>query len=1129
MAATDPFVFYTELALGATVTGSPTSWSWTDTTDYVGGAAITINRGRSDRYTEASADRCSLTFLNNQGRFVPRNPLSPYYGQLRRGTPLRVLIRPNVNSASDAFGRTVSGGLGTADSGGAWSVIGAAGDYAVSTANGGRMTQATANVQHVAVLSASVLRVDLRVRVRVNALSTAASQTAGVVFRYSGTNDFERAVIDFAPGGAMTVRVVHRVGGVETPGTAVSTGLTHSASTWYWLRLQTGYNAVRAKVWTDGTAEPATWQLGGSTTALTVLNAGQFGAYGRRETGNTNASATTDFDDFSMVDAPRTQFTGFVDEWPVTWGDGSLTQSYAPVTASGQLRRLERSQPLKSAIYRAATALPNAVAYWPMEDGSKATTFASGLPGGLPGGLDRMSLASSSDVDGSEPLPTFSTNISRAWFPVATYASSGAWTVAWLMKIPATAPSGNGQILSWITPGSTVGRWALTLIPGSPDTVRLDAYSSAGVLTSGGTFAFTDVTSGAELTDGRQVYFIVSGAQNGGNVDTSVTVFYSADADGVDTAAGRSDSFAGTTGRISYIYHDANTGFTGAGHTLGHVLLGNDANTFVPAATSVNGGAGDTTGYRFTQLLATQGIVGLVGDLVRGQGLTTQRMGPMRTGDVLSQLREVEATESGVMHDSKQGFLELLTRAYRQARPVDLALDVDAGDVGDGYEPTDDGYLLQNSIAVTDAGGSTAVATDPESIAFEGVHPGNATVSVYRGIDLQQHAEWRKNLGTTGAGLRYPQIEVNLTLRHLALAMAWLDTDIGSRVTVTNVPSNELPPEDLDLLVDGYEETISSTAWTVKLNCSPGSQWLATRLDLSSARLDCGASTTAAALTTTATNMLVAWADSCNWTHVSGDYDIVFGGESATVTAVDNAVRDTFTRSASSGWGTSDSGHVWTVGAGTASLFSATGSVGQIAVSALNTEHHISLDLGSAAYQRVRVYQTLGVTPTGAGINWGAVLRRTDASNLFWIDVQVGTDSSLTLRIISKIAGANVQLASAVSATTHSTTVARILVADIDASNTIRAKVYSSAAPEPTWELVYDASAVTALSTGTGVGAIARLMTGNTNAGPVNFAFDNFAVLNPQALTVTRSTNGVVKPHAAGEEVHVANPIILAL
>jgi hypothetical protein len=881
--AANPFVFYAELGLGAVVTGNPNGWSWTDVTSYVGGDAITITRGRGDRFSDAAADRCTLTFLNSGGRFVPRNPLSPYYGQLRPGTPLRILIRPDVNSASDAFNRTAASTWASADAGGPWTIVGTASDYSVSPTNGGRHTN-TAITSHFSTLAFSLIRVDIKVRIRVNALSTGTGgQQAGVTYRYVDSANQRRCELVFAVGGAMTLRLVARTAGTDLTTDSTSVSLTHSTSTWYWLRLQTGYTSARAKVWADGTTEPASWNLIGS--ALSPV-AGAVGVFTRRETGNTNTAPTTDFDDFSMVDGPRIQFTGFVDEWPVTWGDHALTQSYVPISASGQLRRLERAQPLKSATYREATALTSVVGYWPMEDGSKAQFLASAIQGGPPGGFSGMALASDSAVDGSDPLPVFSTATSRIWFPVPTYTSSGAWTVAWVMKIPASSISGAAQVMSWITPGSTIGRWQVTLAPGTPDVIRIDAYTPAGVPTSGGTVNFVDATSGAELSDGRQLYFVVSGTQNGGNVDTSLYAYYAADADGTVSSVVRSDSFAGTTGRVGYAYHDAVTGFAGAGHTIGHVLLGNTNATNVSAETAVAGGAGDTTSARFTALLATQGITAIVGDLVRGQTSTTQQMGPQRTGDIMSQLREVEDTEEGLLHDGKQGFVEMLPRVFRYNRPVDLAVDVNAGDVGWPFAPTDDDYLLRNTVTVTNAGGSPAVASDPTSIAYEGVRPDSSSVNVYRGIDLQQHANWRLAMGTTGTGLRYPQIELNMTARSLALAMAWLDTDIGSRITVAHVPHNELPPEDLDLLVEGYEETISSTEWTVRLNCSPGSQWLTAVLDASTPRLDCGASTTSGTLTTSATSVPLTIADTCTWVHTSGDYPIYIGGEEMTVTAV---------------------------------------------------------------------------------------------------------------------------------------------------------------------------------------------------------------------------------------------------
>jgi hypothetical protein len=129
----------------------------------------------------------------------------------------------------------------------------------------------------------------------------------------------------------------------------------------------------------------------------------------------------------------------------------------------------------------------------------------------------------------------------------------------------------------------------------------------------------------------------------------------------------------------------------------------------------------------------------------------------------------------------------------------------------------------------------------------------------------------------------------------------------------------------------------------------------------------------------------------------------------------------------------------------------------------------------------------------------------------------VQTTGVLTLRIITKKNGTNTAVASANSVTTHSTSIPRILVADITADNLVRAKVYANGATTiPNWEISYQDTSGDLL-TGTMVGCISRLMTGNTNVTPINIDFSNFTVRNPQRFEVdSRSVNGIVKAHNAG-------------
>lgn len=81
--------------------------TWTDiTSDVRKEQQIRITRGRSDWGQQVDAGRCSFALSNTDGKYSPRNPESPYYGQIGRNTPVRVSVE------SGAVAAFVPGGLG---------------------------------------------------------------------------------------------------------------------------------------------------------------------------------------------------------------------------------------------------------------------------------------------------------------------------------------------------------------------------------------------------------------------------------------------------------------------------------------------------------------------------------------------------------------------------------------------------------------------------------------------------------------------------------------------------------------------------------------------------------------------------------------------------------------------------------------------------------------------------------------------------------------------------------------------------------------------------------------------------------------------------------------------------------
>lgn len=66
---------------------------WTDITpDVYQRDALTISRGRSDEQSQAQPQRMAFTIENRDGKYSPRNPLSPLYGKVGRNTPVRCTI-----------------------------------------------------------------------------------------------------------------------------------------------------------------------------------------------------------------------------------------------------------------------------------------------------------------------------------------------------------------------------------------------------------------------------------------------------------------------------------------------------------------------------------------------------------------------------------------------------------------------------------------------------------------------------------------------------------------------------------------------------------------------------------------------------------------------------------------------------------------------------------------------------------------------------------------------------------------------------------------------------------------------------------------------------------------------------
>lgn len=839
----------------------------------------------------------------------------------------------------------------------------------------------------------------------------------------------------------------------------------------------------------------------------------------------------------------KDRYFGFIHDFSKAW-DRTGTDAYIDLTARGPFHRIGKSKPLKSPIFRAISGVAaddfKAQGFWPGEDASGATQIASALPGQpavIPTGPFTFGQAG---PEGALSVMDVDDGFTAA-FPVATYTNTNRWAVTWIMKIDSAPASNTTTLLTVRTIGSVLTTWRLILDTTFGSTLlRWNGYDASDVLQY-------DVFFNPADTDDDfygQWYMLTFGAYDPsafpGNIQSTMAVDNGRDQRFHATNGGL---FAGSTGSIKDFTFTVDSVLGTVGIALGEFGVFVDPNfrPFNTAAAQENGDA--LHGYErepaITRLrrITREERIPFFSLAIEAESALC---GPQTTGSLINNLRLPELADGGTLYEHKFG-LAYKAPAEFQNQAVAFSMDALLSQIKDIGSPVDNDLDFVNQWTVSRPSGSSVTIQGRKGEA--GITLGD-TELVYessRQVPLADDTQLLDYAGrlvsqTTVDEDRWPTIAFKLQATP-ELIDSWIEFPFGGRINALNV-YEEIGVTTLDQLHRGHQENWNSLMWEVTLNCGPASPFFTQEVDSDEfGRPDSDSSYLALSITDSATELIVDTKDESEiWATIQLEPEdfpmdiklypgtgkaIGSGGETMRISSIESSIRDTFTRTESNGFGTSDSGDPWTFLQGTQSFFSVTGGVGRIAITGLNAEQYSVVDTGYAAHQKIRVFNTLTVTPTGNPINWGGLLRVDNVNNLWWIDVQVQTSGVLTLRAISKKNGTNVAEATVNSATPHSTSNQLILIAEVTETNLIRAKVYANGNPEPPWELIFQDTSGNLLN-GTSVGVIARLMTGNTNAQPVNIDFDNFAVLNPQSFTVdARATNGIVKAHNAGAQVRI--------
>lgn len=779
--------------------------------------------------------------------------------------------------------------------------------------------------------------------------------------------------------------------------------------------------------------------------------------------------------------------TEVVPHWPYgDLSDGTTTgqpgESYVAISASDILQRLsDNQQPLLSALDRAVLA-DGPSQFWPMTDGSDSTRPASALPSGVAMQLHSGTLdfaAAEGPAGAPGPMLDMSAGALTVAFP--TVGGTG-YTIELIAKLTTAAD-----------PSDLMFRMRFA---GSINTISEDCDFIPN--------------------DGQWHHYLLAESQVGADVYRERWL---------DGVLDFDFTFAGTT-----VLHPNGLNMNVEPPFFGPVQIGYVAihpHAAVDAAAryqAMRGWAGETAGRRVERLAAEQGIsFTSTGDLDE-----TSPMGPQPTSTLYAAFRECEDADLGIFHAQREANgVHYRTRGSLYNQTPALVLDASQGEIANPFRPAATAKHTVNDVTVSRPDGSSATAINQDSIDRVNRRPRSYDVNTETDEQLPGMAGWLLNLGTPD-GMHYPSVSSELTVA-TQLVEDWLPLSLGDRIQVINLPPQH-PSDTVDLLVDGYTEPHSPSRWTPQINCSPAAPWTVAELDDDDlGRLDTDGAVLTTAYNPSATSLVVAStvAGSPLWTTDGGEMPvpIIVSGEVMSVTSITSVAYDAFSRTVANGWGTADSGHAWTTGGGAAADFSVTtagSGTGNIAMPTSMTERHVTLNVSTARHGAEAVLTT-NTLPVGGVLRYGCSVRYVDTSNYIYGIAEIATTGYITAVIRKRVAGVITDVASTTTPLNIGTgnVMCRVRADD----TTVTLWLWYQGGPMPMFPTISGTVNDAALQTGTRVGVFCR----REGSAPTTVEWDDFAAVNPQTFTVTRSVNGVVKSQSASTAVNVYRPARLAL
>lgn len=845
----------------------------------------------------ADASEMQFRVTNTAGKYSPRNPLSPLFGKVGRNTPVRARVAlgapwldleapgsrattPDV-AALDIVGDIDVRWHGYRDSWGTaadliskWSTTGNQRSWLLRAEVSGRLTFFW-TTDGTTVLTANgdipipPAAGEIAVRVTLDVNNGAGGRTVTFWWSDSVTGTWVQLGDPVVQAG--TTSIFNSTAALTLGKEPTSVAGTPPQRVYAW-QVKNGINGanVSSRMVSD----------------LTVLGATSF----------VDAQARTWTVTGGSVTNSHTLGVCEVAEWPVTWNRKGAPSVMTDVTAAGVSRRLgQGAEAVESVLYRAqssSAAAGDVVAYWPMEDGTDATSFGAAIGSRSMGMSSAIDPAAYDAFRGSAPIPIIGDGRARGL--VDPYADTGEIQVRWVQWIPGPGVAGPVTMVRLEMVGGTIQFVDMKL--NTAGDIGVFAYDFDSVELAGSSYV-TDSLEGTSQRVSLELH------QNGTKVfwrRSSLQPFATS-----GLTFGQDFTFDHTLGRVAAV--TINPNFQALPNiALGHVTVGTEITDLFDGVEGeiLTGFIGERAAPRMARLGVENGTAAVV---VRGNSAAfeslantaTAQMGEQQERTMLELFAEAADADGGLLHDDSQSLglrYRALASMYSQL-PVTIPY---TDNLVIPFETTDDDRLTRNRVTRQRPNGTRIthevsvgpMSTEPPPDGV-GLYDDSLTLNLEDDELVDRTASWLVHVGTWDEA-RYPKLGVDLAhptlLANPLLVRRLLALTPGDRLVITSPPA-WLPPASVDVLIRGVDVVVSPHHVRLVWACVPARPYRA-GFWTSGHRYSGAGTVVTASKTTTATSWAVTVPSGVAWTHADGDFSIVVGGELMTVT---NVVGNTLT------------------------------------------------------------------------------------------------------------------------------------------------------------------------------------------------------------------------------------------